>query len=67
MDSLPVSLGTKGHVRATGYLRDASYLQSLTTFLCKAKQLEHIQDRDDERRVGMVAMYVVVKTLIRFS
>jgi hypothetical protein len=33
----------------------------------KAKQFERIQDRDDERRMGRVATYVVVKTLIRFT
>ena len=66
-DGVAVSLSEKDHVRVTGYLRDASYSESLTTFLRKAKQFERIQDRDDERRVGRVATYVVVKTLIRFS
>ena len=66
-DGVPVSLSAKDHIRATGYLRDASYSESLTTFLRKVKQFERIQDRDDERRVGRVATYVVVKTLIRFS
>jgi hypothetical protein len=66
-DGVPVSLSAKDHIRATGYLRDASYSESLTTFLRKAKQFERIRDRDDERRVGRVATYIVVKTLIRFS
>jgi len=66
-DGAPVSLSAKDHVRVTGYLGDASYSESLTTFLRKVKQFERIQDRDDERRVGRVATYVVVKTLIRFT
>ena len=61
-----VSLSAKEHIHATGYLRDASYSESPTTSLRKAKQFDRIQDRDDERRVGRVATYVVVKTLIQF-
>jgi hypothetical protein len=54
-------------VRVTGYLRDAPYSESLTTFLRKAKKFKRIEDRDDNVRVGRVATYVVVRTLIRFS
>ena len=66
-DGAAVSLSAKDHVRVTGYLRDASYSESLSTFLRKAKQFDRIQDRDDDRRVGRVATYVVAKTLIRFT
>jgi ABC-type branched-subunit amino acid transport system substrate-binding protein len=66
-DGAPVSISVKDHVRVTGYLRDAPYSESLTTFLRKAKKFKRIEDRDDNVRVGRVATYVVVRTLIRFS
>ncbi len=62
-----MSLSAKDKVRATGYLRDAAYSESLVTFLRKAKKFDRIEDRDDEVRVGRVATYVVANTLIRFS
>jgi hypothetical protein len=66
-DGLPVSLSAKDHVRATGFLRDAPYSESLATFLRKAKKFDRIADMDDEVRVGRVATYVVVNEFVRFG
>jgi hypothetical protein len=66
-DGSAVSLSARDHVRVTGYLRDSAYSESLATFLRKAKKIDRIEDRDDVVRVGRVATYVVVSTMIRFS
>lgn len=44
-----------------------SYSESLRDFLRKAREIERIEDGDDEVRVGRTATYVVVVSLIRFS
>jgi hypothetical protein len=66
-DGVLASLSANDHICAKGYLRDASYSELLITFFRKAKQFDRIQDRDDARGVGRVAMYVVVKKLISFT
>ncbi len=66
-DGAPVSLNVKDHIRVTGHLRDAAYSESLAKFLRRAKRFDRIQDGDEEVRVGRVATYVVVETMIRFT
>ena len=51
-DGVPVSISEKDHVHVTGYLRDAAYSESLSSFLHKAKKFELIQERDGEVRGG---------------
>lgn len=66
-DGIPVSLTDKDRVRASGYLRDSAYSESLREFLRKAQKVERIADGDDDVRVGRVATYVVVRSLVRFT
>jgi len=66
-DGAAVSASARDHVRATGFLRDVGYSESLATFLRKARRFDRIQDRDDELSLGRVATHVTVRTLIRFG
>lgn len=66
-DGHPVSVTDRDRVRVSGYLRDAAYLESLREFLRKVQKIDRIEDGDDDVRVGRVATYVVVYTIVRFS
>jgi len=66
-DGVPVSLTDKDRVRVSGYLRDSAYSESLREFLRKAQKIDRIADGDDDVRVGRVATYVVVRSLVRFT
>lgn len=66
-DGVPVSLADRDHVRIGGYLRDAAYSESLRDFLRKAQKVSRIAEGDDDVRVGRVATYVVVRSLVRFT
>ncbi len=66
-DGVPVSVTDKDRVRVSGYLRDSAYSESLREFLRKAQKVDRIADGDDDVRVGRVATYVVVRSLVRFT
>ncbi len=66
-DGVPVSLSAKDKVRVTGFIREVPYRESLRHILVRAKQIDRIQDGDDEIMVQRIATYVVVQTLMRFG
>ncbi|HLC01798.1 MAG TPA: hypothetical protein VJK02_02060 [Anaerolineales bacterium] len=45
----------------------SAYSESLREFLRKPQKIERIADGDDDVRVGRVATYVVVRSLVRFT
>ena len=66
-DGLSVSLSAKDKVRVTGFIREMPYRETLRHILVRTKQIDRIEDDDDEILIQRISTYVVVKTLMRFG
>jgi hypothetical protein len=66
-DGVPVSLAARNRVRVTGFVREVPYRETLRHILVRSKQIDRIEDDDDDILIQRISTYVVVQTLIRFD
>lgn len=66
-DGVAVSIGKKDRVRATGFIREVPYTETLRQIKVRAGIAEQVTGDDDALRLARVSTYVVAETLVRFG